>query len=142
MGIKYANNDSQVRKTEIKYDNLLDYFNYYLFPLAITFGMTYEQFWYDDPDLFFSYLEAYEIKMKQKMQYDNQMAFIQAQYNLLALQQVLQFSKSPKKIFPKKPFDIFNEKQDMTPQEKHLQYEEDRKIMMMELAMRLKKDRR
>ena len=134
--------DSQEGKSEIKYDNLLDYFNSYLFPLALTFGMTYEQFWYDDPDLFYSYLEAYKLKIKNQMQYDNQMAFIQGQYTLLALQQVLQFDKNVKRIFPSKPFDIFGESEKKNKVNSQLAFEEERKIKMKELATIFKQNRR
>ena len=143
MGITQSRIDSQVRKPEHDFDNLLDYFNFYLFPLALNFGMNYDQFWNDDPELFFSYLEAYEMRMKTQMQYDNQMAFIQGQYYLLALQQVLQFKTPVKKIYPKKPFDILgSEQKQLTPEEKQLQSEEIRKLKMKELSAIFKKNRR
>lgn len=143
MGVISQNRiDSQDRKPEIEYDNLLDYFNFYLFPLALTLGMTYEQFWNDDPDLFYSYLEAYNMKIKNQMIYDNQMAYIQAQYNLMALQQVLQFSKNPKKIFPRKPFDLFGDNKPKNNYENHLIYEEQRKAKMKELSAMFKNIRR
>lgn len=142
MGITQSRNDSQVGKPEHDFDNLLDYFNFYLFPLALNFGMTYDQFWNDEPELFLSYLEAYEMRMKSQMQYDNQMAFIQGQYNLLALQQVLQFSKPIKKIYPKKPFDILgSEQKHLTPEEKQMQFEETRKMKMKELSTMFKNRR-
>lgn len=140
MGITQNRTDSQDGKSEKKYDNLLDYFDFYLFPFALKIGMTYEQFWEDDPQLFYSYLEAYNMKVEEQMIYDNQMAFIQSQYNLLALQQVLQFSKNPKKIFPDKPFDLLGNrvKEEKSP----LDWQEERKAKMKMLSTMFKKNRR
>lgn len=83
------------------------------------------------------------MRMKTQMQYDNQMAFIQGKYYLLALQQVLQFKTPIKKIYPKKPFDILgSEQKQLSPKEKQLQFEEERKLKMKELSTIFKNNRR
>lgn len=80
------------------------------------------------------------MKVEEQKIYDNQMAFIQSQYNLLALQQVLQFSNNPKKIFPDKPFDFIENriKEEKSP----LDWQEERKAKMKMLSTMFKKNRR
>lgn len=120
-----------------EYDNLLDYFQFYLFPLALTIGMTPEQFWEDDPELFFSYMDAYEYKKEREAKEEDVKAYNLARYILLAIRDSLQMSKSPKKIFPKKPFSMQknNSKPQFTPEE----YQELRKIQMQEFVKNFNK---
>ena len=90
--------------------------------------MSYSQFWYDDPELFWVYLEAYEQEQKARFEYDNSIAFLQGQYFMMAIAQCLQFSKHPKKIYPKQPFNVT---QNDTPEEiKQMQFMEQRKAEM------------
>lgn len=85
---------------------MYDYLTYYLAPLALRLGMTLDQFWDDAPAMFWVYLEAYEQERKARFEYDNTVAFLQGQYNMLAIAQCLQAGKRTKQIFPKKPFDV------------------------------------
>lgn len=85
---------------------MLDYFDFYLAPLAIRLGQPAKEFWEGDPDYFWNYLDAYEETEKIKMQYDNAMYHLLGQYVSLAVGQ--NFSK--KEIYPKKPFDLKLEK--------------------------------
>lgn len=102
--------------------------------------MTYKQFWYEEPEMFWVYLEAFEQEQKVKFEYDNSVAFLQGQYFMLAIAQCLQFSKHPKKIYPKKPFDV---NRDETPNEiKQMQFNEQRKAEMKERCEMFKKYRR
>ena len=87
---------------------MLDYFNFHLFPLAIKVGMTPEQFWEQDPQLFWVYLGAYNQKQREQAEIDNANAFNQGYYFLLALKDALQFTSHPKKIYPKKPLGTTN----------------------------------
>lgn len=140
MGVKNSVADSQASAVLNKYDNLLDYLSYYLCPLAIRFGMTYEQFWYEEPEMFWVYLEAFEQEQKARFEYDNSVAFLQGQYFMMAIAQCLQFSKHPKKIYPKKPFNV---SKDETPEEiKQMQFMEMRKAEMKARAEMFKKNRR
>lgn len=68
--------------------------------------------------------------MKAQFEYDNNVAFLQGQYLMSAMAQVLQFNKVPKRIYPKKPFDISNNKQETNNENKLLEYEERRKLDM------------
>lgn len=102
--------------------------------------MTYEQFWYEEPEMFWIYLEAFEQEQKARFEYDNSVAFLQGQYFMMAIAQCLQFSKHPKKIYPKKPFNV---SKDETPEEiKQMQFMEMRKAEMKARAEMFKKNRR
>lgn len=102
--------------------------------------MTYEQFWYEESEMFWVYLEAFEQEQKARFEYDNSVAFLQGQYFMLAIAQCLQFSKHPKKIYPKKPFNV---SKDETPEEiKQMQFMEMRKAEMKARAEMFKKNRR
>ena len=90
--------------------------------------MTYSQFWYDDPELFWVYLEAYEQEQKARFEYDNSIAFLQGQYFMMAIAQCLQFSKHPKKIYPKQPLNVT--KNDTPEDIKQMQFMEQRKAEM------------
>lgn len=125
-------NDSQAMLPE--YDNLLDYFVYYLFPFALKIGMTPEQFWNENPDLMGAYLEAYKQKQEEKMAYDNNFAFLQGQYIMLAIGQCLQ-GKPVKKIYPKEPFKLGTKKNKAVATSQK-EYEEIRKIQLQQMVKR------
>ena len=87
--------------------------------------MTPERFWDGDPDDFWVYWDAYEMKKKDEARESNINAFNQGQYFMLAIAQCLQFTKHPKQIYPKQPFALKGDKKvQMTQKE----YEEIRKI--------------
>lgn len=112
---------------------MLDYFHLYLLPLSIRIGMTPEQFWEDDPELFWNYWDAFEMKKKEDAREANIRAFNQGQYMVLAIAQCLQFTKHPKQIYPKQPFGLSNERKVQMTQQ---QYEEIRKIQLQSMAKR------
>lgn len=92
--------------------------------------MTPEQFWEDDPDLFWAYWDAFEMKKKDDATESNIKAFNQGHYFLLAIAHCLQFNKHPKQIYPRKPFDLSSDKKVKLNQE---QYEAIRKLQMREM---------
>lgn len=100
--------------------------------------MTREEFWDEDPQLFWAFWDAYEIKKEEEAQEANIQAFNQGQYFLLAMAHVLQFSKNPKKIYPKKPLELKTTKNKNTKNNKMTQeqYEEMRKIQLQERIAR------
>lgn len=104
-------NENKGQENEIlnKYDNILDLYLYYMQPICYKIGLSLKQFWEDDPELYFAYLEAYNEQKKQELQEKNLLAYIQGEYFCLALAQNLQFTKSPKQIYPQKPFDLFGD---------------------------------
>lgn len=73
-----------------------------MFEQALIFGMTPDQFWLGDPDLYYIYQSAHIEKQK----YDNMLAWLSGKYVLDAVQQAVQFSKNPKEIYPKKPYSL------------------------------------
>ena len=92
--------------------------------------MTPQQFWEEDPDLFWSYWYAYEKRRKNDIKDNNINSYNLSQYIYLAIRECLQFSKNPKKIFPRKPFELnFGDKPKMTNKD----YQEIRKIQMIRL---------
>lgn len=94
--------------------------------------MTPEQFWYDDPDLFWSYWDAYEIKKKNEAREQNIYAYNLSYYIYLAMKDCLQFTKNPKKIFPQKPFELsFDKKENKITNE---EYQEIRKVQIMQMV--------
>ena len=97
---------SQVQSILSKYDNILDFYSYYMQPMCHQIGLTLDQFWNDDPELYFAYLEAYNEQKKNELEEKNLLAYLQGVYFNLAIAQNLQFSKSPKQIYPKEPFNL------------------------------------
>ena len=95
--------------------------------------MTPERFWEGDPDDFWVYWDAYVMKKEDDSKEANINAFNQGQYFLLALAQVLQFTKHPKKIFPKEPLGLKKNKRVQMTQE---EYEEIRKIQAKSMVER------
>ena len=94
--------------------------------------MTPQQFWEEDPDYFWAYWDAYEMKKQEEAKEQNIYSYNLAQYIFLAVQECLQFSKNPKKIFPREPFKLGFEKEkekQMTNEE----YQEIRKVQMMQM---------
>ena len=60
--------------------DILNYLNE-LFAYALSIGMTYEQYWYDDPLLFNSYQRAEEMRTKRR----NQEMWLQGLYVHIAI---------------------------------------------------------
>ena len=82
-----------------------------MFPQAILFGMTYEQFWEENPQLFWTYGRAYQMKKENEFKENDINAWNIGQYVLLALTQNSHsmFSKQKKEIYPKQPNHIKND---------------------------------
>lgn len=66
-----------------------DYFLEYLFPDAIIYGMSYDEFWNKDPQLYFSYRFSYMQKLELEKEERNQNAWLQGFYNTKAFNVVL-----------------------------------------------------
>ena len=94
---------------------------YEVFPVYLTYGMTPDQFWHDDPHLAYYYREAY--KMRQDA--ENQSQWRQGLYFLDALAVALGnlFSSKNKLKYPEKPYQI----RPKTKAEKEKEVEEARK---------------
>lgn len=97
---------------------------------AIMIGMTPEQFWHDEPSLFFNYLEAYERKNKDRyeaeMQKMNVYAWLQGIYTCAALRANPVMGRG--KRYPEKPIAL------KEPEQKSLS-EEQKDDVQMKTAM-------
>lgn len=70
----------------------------------MTYGMTYEQYWYDDPKMVIAYREAFLLKRRM----ENENMWLQGMYICEALQSVIGTAFGKKKIkYTEKPYDIF-----------------------------------
>lgn len=56
-----------------------------MFPYYLTYGMTYEQYWFGDPTLVIAYREAHKLSNEQK----NQEMWVQGYYVFTAFQTAL-----------------------------------------------------
>ena len=88
-------------------------------PVYMSYGMTYEQFWYGEPIMAKYYYETHKRLMKQQ----NEMMWVNGMYTLNALQVALNNAFDKRKIkYVEKPFDIFPK----TAAEKQAEIEEER----------------
>ena len=83
-------------------------------------GMSYEQFWEDDPQLYWLYETAYNYKKEMEFKENNYLAWLQGQYNLMAFRQVMSdsFSKNNRNIYPKVPFGEKEREEELTSKQK------------------------
>ena len=65
-------------------------------------GMTSQQFWEDDPELYWAYLEAENQKRREQVEYDNALAHRLGLYIKLAIGSNFE----PKIKYPKEPFSL------------------------------------
>lgn len=74
------------------------------FPTYLAMGMTYEQFWLDDPNLVIAYRKADDIRRKR----ENMMMWFQGIYFAEALQATVgnMFTKGQKSQYPSEPHPI------------------------------------
>ena len=78
----------------------------------MAMGMSYQDYWYGEPNMVKSYRDAYKIKQDE----DNLMAWLQGMYNYVALGTALGNSFSnQKQDYPNKPFDLH--KKEETPEQ-------------------------
>lgn len=93
-----------------------------LFPYALSLGMSYELYWFEDVELIDCYLKKREFELKQK----NEEFHLYGQYMVCAIKEALK-TNSNDKVYPDKPFELsFNKKEPKNEQEK---IEEDIKAM-------------
>ena len=93
----------------------------------MTYGMTYEQFWYEDPWMTRAYAQAF--LLKRKMQ--NEDAWIQGAYFANAMSAVLGSAFGKRKInYLEKPFELYGK----TEQEKAAEIREERQKVINYLS--------
>ena len=91
--------------------------------MYIVYGMTYEQFWFGDPNMVVAYREAHLLKRKMR----NEELWINGLYNYNGFGAVVStaFGKH-REEYVKKPFDIFPK----TETEKQLEIREERRKLI------------
>ncbi|MBO5971152.1 MAG: hypothetical protein J6S14_21980 [Clostridia bacterium] len=88
------------------------------FPYLLALGMTYQQYWYESPDIAGYYIEAHRIKAEEQ----NTMLWLQGNYTFAAISTALSnlhFDGKQHKVntFMKEPYGIFTKKEDRTAKE-------------------------
>lgn len=78
MGSRRKLDNSEQQTTSPQ--QIIDYFDE-LFAYALSIGMTYEQYWLQDPKLIYSYIKAEELRTKRK----NQEMWLQGLYVHIAI---------------------------------------------------------
>ncbi len=87
-------------------------------PIYMNYGMTYEQFWYDDVNKAPAYAAAHKLRMKSELENDNFKMWLQGVYVDAACQNLAQtilnsFSKHPKNklksVYPQEPIKLEKE---------------------------------
>jgi hypothetical protein len=79
------------------------------FKQSIKYGMTYNQFWYDEPQLYYIYQEAYIERMEEQLKLDDIRNWQLAQY----IQRAVGSCLSDSCRFPESP--MFSAKPDHRP---------------------------
>lgn len=81
------------------------------FKESIKYGMTYEQFWFDDPKLYYVYEEAYKEQLEERLKIQDILNWQSAYYMRLSTGSCL----DNKCKFPEKP--IFFAKEEEKPKD-------------------------
>ena len=119
------------------YETYEEYFYNYLFPIALEYGMTSDEFWKDDPNLFASYRTFYINKKKNEYKEHNYKSWLNGLYihdgNSILTQKLykgiarLLGSKpqSDKRSYPTRPYELYkNEEIDNVKNDKENQQKE------------------
>lgn len=108
-------NDEEFEKLTVR-----DYFIKYLFTDAIIYGMSYDEFWNKDPELFFSYRFSYLKRIEIQREEINYNSWLNGLYNFrayaVALHNAFDGKNAPLEYF-KKPIDFKNEDKEENKEE-------------------------
>lgn len=89
-----------------------EFFREYLLPLALTFGMSTQEFWHEEPDLLWTYRKVYMDKLKIQNKLDNQQAWRIGLYVYEAVAVVihnaLRKEGQPAQSYCEEPYDFNN----------------------------------
>ena len=136
-----------------KYNNsYYEYYCNYLFPQAIEYGMSAEEFWKDDPQLFVSYRTSFFNKKKREMEEIDYKCWVGGLYNydgnsklMASLKQLISnivasFSKGQKdttKIdsYPKKPYMELEKEKNEHKKQRILYKDEAKPLSKQEMAI-------
>lgn len=88
-----------------------------MLPYALQYGMSLEEFWFGEAELFFAYRSAYLASKKEQIELMNYSAWLNGLYNVRALWSVngmIHASEDSRDDIPEyfdKPIDIFGDKE-------------------------------
>lgn len=87
--------------------------------------MTEERFWRSNPIQMMPYAKAYSDRIKEEMQRQNIICYVQARYFVDSLMCTVgnMFSSGVKNEFPKEPYPFFEPQKELTEEEKSKQVE-------------------
>ena len=75
--------------------------------VALLVGLTYHQYWFDEPELFFAYAKQYKMKTEQQAEERDTLAWLTGQYVLAALGVTFSYALgkkgAPKPSYPEMP---------------------------------------
>lgn len=83
-----------------------------MFKHALIYGMTSHEFWFENPQDYFVYQDAFAEKEKKRHSETDIIAWQYSRYNYLAFSQVIYdgfCSKTKRTIFPKQPISLQEE---------------------------------
>lgn len=95
--------------------------------LAMLFGLTYDQYWFGEPEMFYACAKTYKTKTEQLAQERDTLAWLTGQYVLAALNVTFSYAfgkkGAPKGSYPELPFYVqeHNEMANRKKQERDLQ---------------------
>lgn len=127
-----GNYRGEINSNEVEFDynnyvkkTVKDYFIEYLFPDAIIYGMSYDEFWYEDPELFFSYRFSFYKRIQIEQQRTNYEAWLNGFYNFqahsISLFKAFGGRKADGVNYPTKPYDFYNNETVETKEEKFIE---------------------
>lgn len=107
-----------------------------LFVYAILFGMTYEQYWYGNAELYWAYQVAYEKQLEQNYEFENYKAWLNGLYNFDAMNKSVSNGNrskesDPIQYFMDRPIDFKKLAQEDINEKKQIALENKVKAMMM-----------
>lgn len=96
-----------------------------MLPLAITYGMSANEFWEGNPDLFWAYRFSYYTKMKSEQENMNFQAWLQGAYIHEAVSVAIanNFGKGKRASYTKKPYNLTKEDEEREVQREQKELE-------------------
>ena len=119
-------NSSQQKRNTASPQEIIDYLDN-LFSYALSIGMTYEQYWYDDPKLLNRYIKADEYKRVRR----NQEMWLQGLYIYTAIGDLVPVINPLSKDHKPKPY----LKQPIPVSQEELEQQENEKLEKMKTYM-------
>ena len=106
-----------------------------MLPLAITYGMSANEFWEGNPDLFWAYRFSYYTRMKEEQEAMNYKLWLQGAYFYEAISVALanSFGKGKKQSYSSKPYVLTKEEEEREKKKKSKELETQIKNRIMQM---------